>query len=53
VGGTDRPLGDELVETRAMLDSRYDDIASGKVKLIPGDEARARLLSRADSLPRP
>jgi predicted transcriptional regulator len=29
---------DELAETRQMLDARYDDIKSGKVKLIPGDE---------------
>ena len=29
---------DELAGTREMLDSRYDDIKSGKVKLIPGEE---------------
>jgi hypothetical protein len=29
---------DELAETREMLDRRYDDIKSGRVKLIPGDE---------------
>lgn len=38
---------DELVETRAMLDNRYDDIKSGKVKLIPGDEVVARLRERS------
>jgi predicted transcriptional regulator len=32
---------DELAETRQMLDSRYDDIKSGKVKLIPADEVEA------------
>ncbi|MFN7919524.1 MAG: hypothetical protein U0Q16_05470 [Bryobacteraceae bacterium] len=32
---------DELADTRQMLDSRYDDIKSGKVKLIPGDEVEA------------
>jgi hypothetical protein len=32
---------DELAETRQMLDSRYDDIKSGKMKLIPGDEVEA------------
>jgi predicted DNA-binding protein len=32
---------DELAGTRDMLDRRYDDIKSGKVKLIPGDEAEA------------
>ncbi len=38
---------DELAETRAMLDNRYDDIKSGKVKLIPGDEVVARLRERS------
>jgi len=37
---------DGLVETRHMLDSRYDDIKSGKVKLIPGDEVEAELRKR-------
>ena len=32
---------DELAETRQMLDSRYDDIKSGQVKLIPGEEVEA------------
>jgi len=32
---------DELTETRQMLDSRYDDIKSGKVKMIPGEEVEA------------
>jgi hypothetical protein len=39
---------DELSETRHLLDSRYDDIKSGKVELIPGDEAFARLHARID-----
>jgi len=39
---------DELAETRQMLDSRYDDIKSGKVKLIDGEEAFARLHGRID-----
>ena len=39
---------DELAETRQTLSSRYDDIKSGKVKLIPGDEAFARLRARID-----
>jgi predicted DNA-binding protein len=29
---------DELAQTRAMLNSRYDDLKSGRVKPIPGDE---------------
>ncbi len=40
---------DELAETRDMLDGRYDDIKSGKVKLIPGEEAFARLHERIDA----
>ncbi|HTW64167.1 MAG TPA: hypothetical protein VME17_06105 [Bryobacteraceae bacterium] len=39
---------DELAGSREMLNSRYDDIKSGKVKLIPGDEAFARLRARID-----
>ena len=39
---------DELAGTREMLNSRYDDIKSGKVKMIPGDEAFARLRARID-----
>jgi predicted transcriptional regulator len=31
----------ELVETREMLNSRYDDLKSGRVKPIPGDEVEA------------
>jgi predicted DNA-binding protein len=32
---------DELAETREMLDRRYDEVKSGRVKLIPGDEVEA------------
>ena len=32
---------DELGQVRETLDGRYDDIKSGKVKLIPGAEVRA------------
>ena len=32
---------EELAQTRETLDSRYDDLKSGKVKLIPGDEVEA------------
>jgi hypothetical protein len=31
----------ELAETRDMLNSRYDDLKSGRVKPIPGDEVEA------------
>ena len=33
----------EVSETREMLNSRYDDIKSGRVKLIDGEEAFNRL----------
>jgi hypothetical protein len=39
---------DELAGTRQVLDSRYDDIKSGKVKLIDGEEAFTRLRARID-----
>ncbi|MBL8236037.1 MAG: hypothetical protein JNM66_01355 [Bryobacterales bacterium] len=42
-------LVDDLAETRATLDGRFDDIKSGKVKLISGDEAFARLRERIAS----
>lgn len=32
---------DELAQTRDMLNSRYDDLKSGKMKPIPGDEVEA------------
>lgn len=34
---------DELTQTREMLDGRYDDLKSGRVRAIPGDEVAARL----------
>jgi hypothetical protein len=40
---------DEFAETRLMLDSRYDEIKNGKVKLIDGEEAFARLHQRIDA----
>ena len=35
---------DELARVRHTLDTRYDDIKSGKVKLIPGAVAYAQLM---------
>jgi hypothetical protein len=32
---------DELAQTHDMLNSRYDDLKSGRVKPIPGDEVEA------------
>ena len=40
---------DELAQARESLDRRYDDIKSGRMKLIPGEEARAELMKRIDS----
>jgi hypothetical protein len=31
----------ELLQVREMLNSRYDDLKSGRVKPIPGDEVEA------------
>jgi predicted transcriptional regulator len=39
----------ELDEAQEMLDSRYDEIKSGRVKLIDGEEAFARLHERIDA----
>jgi len=40
---------DDLAEVRQTLDSRYDDIKSGKVRLIPGDVAYARLMESIEA----
>jgi hypothetical protein len=37
----------ELTQTREMLNSRYDDLKSGKVKPVPGDEVIARLREKS------
>jgi predicted transcriptional regulator len=39
----------ELAQTRATLDRRYDDLKSGKVNLIDGEEAFARLKAKTKS----
>lgn len=49
VQGAVAGMFDELAATRDMLDRRYDEIKSGRVKLIPGDEAFARLHERIDA----
>lgn len=36
----------ELADVRTMLDSRYDDIKSGRLKAVDGDEAFNRLQSK-------
>lgn len=40
-------LFDELAYTRGVLDRRYDDLESGRVKLIPGEEVFARLRAKS------
>jgi predicted transcriptional regulator len=37
----------ELVQTRDMLDARYDDLKSGRVKTIEGEKAFANLRSKS------
>jgi predicted transcriptional regulator len=37
---------EELEQVRDTLDRRYDDIKSGKVKLVPGDDVMARLRTK-------
>lgn len=38
---------DDLAEVGAMLDSRYDDVKSGKVKPLDGEEVFARLREKS------
>ena len=38
---------DELADLRDPLDGRYDDLKSGRVKPISGDEVVARLRTRS------
>jgi predicted transcriptional regulator len=40
---------DELAQVRNMLDSRYDDLKSGRVKPIDGEEAFARLKEKTEA----
>jgi len=40
---------DELTETRDMLNSRYDELKSGRVKPIDGEEAFARLKAKTEA----
>ena len=41
---------EELARTRQMLDSRYDDLKSGRVKPIDGEEFFESLRRREDEL---
>jgi hypothetical protein len=40
---------DELMQAREMLDSRYDDLKSGRVTPIDGEEAFARLKEKTEA----
>jgi predicted transcriptional regulator len=40
---------DELSYTREMLDRRYDDLESGRVKPVDGEEAYRRLLENTEA----
>jgi predicted transcriptional regulator len=40
---------DELADTREMLDSRYDDLESGRVKPIDGEEAFRSLMGKTEA----
>jgi predicted transcriptional regulator len=41
---------EELVQSREMLDSRYDDLKSGRVKPLDGEEFFESLRRREDEL---
>ena len=40
---------DEVLQAREMLNSRYDDLKSGRVKPIDGEEALARLKAKSEA----
>ncbi|HXM45922.1 MAG TPA: hypothetical protein VN924_32105 [Bryobacteraceae bacterium] len=44
---------DELVQMREMLNGRYDDLKSGRVKPIPGDEVEAYFREKSAAARRP
>ena len=43
----------ELAQTRELLDSRYDDLKSGKVKPISGEEVAAHFREKSAAARRP
>jgi hypothetical protein len=44
---------DELAQTHDTLNSRYDDLKSGRVKPIPGDEVEAYFREKSAAARRP
>jgi predicted transcriptional regulator len=43
---------DEVLQIRETLDSRYDDIKNGRVKLIPGDQVEAYFRQKSNGADR-
>jgi predicted transcriptional regulator len=43
---------DELIQAREMLDRRYDDLKTGKVQPIPGDEVEAHFREKSAAVRR-
>ena len=41
---------DEVVQTRALIERRFDDLENCKVKLVPGDEVCASLRHKIEAL---
>jgi hypothetical protein len=42
---------EELAQTREMLTSRYDDLRSGRVQAIPGEEVAAYFREKSAGRP--
>jgi predicted DNA-binding protein len=40
---------DELAQTREMLGSRYDDLKSGRVKPVPGEDVEAYFREKSNA----
>jgi hypothetical protein len=38
---------DDLARTREMLNARYDDLMSGRVRLIPGEDVEAHFREKS------
>ena len=44
---------EELAQTREVINNRYDDLKSGRVKPIPGDEVEAYFREKSAAARRP
>lgn len=38
---------DEVAQVRDLVDSRYDELKSGRVRLVPGDEVEAHFRKKS------